>query len=114
MSLATVPFDRRLKQIVRRHKRMSNGIVRKVDSRGLIVARPRIYNPKFPLKGLLLLVVAGFAFKGLVHANLGASAYNNHVTELSAGTTVEKAGAWVMQSDPATVMISRGFKMLGV
>ena len=99
MSLTSMPFDRRLKRIVRNHQRMSHGVVHSVNSNGLIVARPRIYNPKFPLKGLLLLVIAGFLFKGLVFANLGAGQYDAHVTELQAGTIVEKAGAWIMQVD---------------
>lgn len=114
MSLTATPFDRRLKKIVRRHRRLNVGAVHKVDSTGLIVARPRIYNPRFPLKGLLLLIIAGFAFKGFLHANLSAGVYDARVAELSSGTAVEKAGAWVMQSDPATLIISDVWKKLGV
>lgn len=115
MSRTATPFDNRLKKIVRRHRRLgAAGVVHKVDSRGLIVARPRIYNPKFPLKGLILFVIAAFAFKGLVYANLGAAEYNAHVTELSAGSTVEKAGAWIMQADPATMLIGQGLDKLGL
>lgn len=114
MSLSATPFDRRLKKIVRRHRRLNAGAVHRIDSTGLISARPRIYNPRFPLRGLLLLVVAGFAFKGFLHANLSASVYDARVAELSAGSTVEKAGAWVMQSDPATLIISGFWKKLGV
>ena len=114
MSLTATPFDNRLKKIVRQRRRLdAAGVVHKVDSRGLIVARPRIYNPKFPLKGLLLVVIAGFLFKGLVFVNLGAGQYNAHVTELQASTIVEKAGAWIMQADPATLMIGKGFNQLG-
>ena len=113
MSLASTPFDRRLKRIVRRHYRMSFGVVHKMDSRGLIQARPRIYNPKFPLRGLLLMIAAGFAFKGFLHANLSASVYDARVAELSAGSSVEKAGAWIMQSDPATLVVSGVWKKLG-
>lgn len=114
MHYASKEFDSRLKNIVRYHERLSVGSVHRVDSRGLIIARPRIYNPKFPLKGLLLIVLIGFAFKGLVYANLGETVYENHVAELSAGTTVEKAGAWVMQSDPATEILGRAWSLLGV
>lgn len=114
MSLASMPFDRRLKRIVRNHQRMSHGVTHKVSSNGLIVARPRIYNPKFPLKGLVLAVVAMFAFKGFLYANLGAETYDLRVSELASGTAVEKAGAWVMQADPATSMIAIGFKAVGV
>jgi hypothetical protein len=114
MSLTATPFDRRLKRIVRRHSRLNVGAVHKIDSTGLIVAHPRIYNPRFPLKGLVLLVMAGFAFKGYLHADLSASVYDARVAQLSSGTAVEQAGAWVMQSDPATLFISDVLKKLGV
>ena len=114
MSHTSIPFDRRLKRIVRKHKRMSRGVVRKVDKNGLIVARPRIYNPKFPLKGILLAVIAMFVFKGFLYASLGAETYDLRLSELLAGSTVEKAGAWLMQVDPATSMIAQGWDALGV
>lgn len=114
MSLASMPFDRRLKRIVRKHKLMSYGVKRSVSSTGLIVARPRIYNPKFPIKGLILAIAAMFAFKGFLYANLGEQTYNLRVAELASGTAVEKAGAWVMQADPATSMIGTGWKAMGV
>lgn len=113
MSLATMPFERRLKRIVRNHRRLNAGAVHKVDSRGLIVARPRLYNPKFPLKGLLLLVVAGFAFKGFLFASLGAGVYDSRLAELRAGSMVERGGAWAMQADPATLAIASVWKALG-
>ena len=114
MSLTTMPFDRRLKRIVRNHQRMSHGVVHSVNSNGLIVARPRIYNPKFPIKGLLLTVVAMFAFKGFLFASLGAETFDARVAELAAGSTVEKAGAWVMQADMATVAIAGLWQKVGV
>ncbi len=114
MSLTSMPFDRRLKRIVRNHKRMSRGVKHRVSSSGLIVARPRIYNPKFPIKGLTLAIVAMFAFKGFLHATLGEQTYDLRVAELASGTAVEKAGAWVMQADPATSMIATAWKAMGV
>lgn len=114
MSLTSSPFDRRLKRIVRNHKRLSYGVVHTVNSNGLIVARPRIYNPKFPAKGLLLTVVAMFVFKGFLFANLGSETFNLRVAELAAGSAVEKAGAWVMQADVATVTIAGFWQKIGV
>lgn len=114
MSLASMPFDRRLKRIVRNHRRMSHGVVHSVNSNGLIVARPRLYNPKFPLKGLLLAVVAMFAFKGFLYASLGAETFDLRVAELAAGSSVEKVGAWVMQADVGTTTIAEFWKQLGV
>jgi hypothetical protein len=112
MAQANVPFDKRLKRIVRRHDRMANGVVTSVNADGLIVARPRVYRPKFPLKGLLALVVTGFLFKGFLFAAIGAPAYEERVANLSGGSYVEQAGAWVMQPDVATVFIAEQVKTI--
>ncbi len=106
MAQANVPFDKRLKRIVRRHDRMQNGVVKTVTSDGLIVARPRVYTPRFPLKGLVILLVAGFLFKGFLFASLGEASYNERVVSLKQGSVMEQAGAWIMQADPATVVVA--------
>ena len=106
MAQAHVPFDKRLKRIVRKHDRMANGVVKTVNSDGLIVARPRMYTPRFPLKGLLILLIAGFLFKGFLFANLGEAGYAERVATLKAGSLMEQAGAWIMQPDPATTFVA--------
>ena len=109
---AHVPFDKRLKRIVRQHDKMSNGVVRRVNSDGLIVAKPRLYRPRFPLKGLLAVLFLGFLFKGFLFAFLGDAAYGERVAALQSGTVLEKAGAWVMQPDPITVLAANGIAMI--
>lgn len=109
---AHVPFDKRLKKIVRRHEKMSNGVVRTINSDGLIVAKPRLYRPRFPLKGLLAVLILGFLFKGFLFAYLGETAYGERVATLQSGSLLEQAGAWVMQSDPVTVMAAEGISMI--
>jgi hypothetical protein len=109
---AHVPFDKRLKKIVRRHEKMSNGVVRTINSDGLIVAKPRLYRPRFPLKGLLAVLFLGFLFKGFLFAYLGEAAYAERVATLQGGTVLEQAGAWVMQADPVTVLASDGIAMI--
>ena len=110
MAQAHVPFDKRLKRIVRRHDRMqSSGAVKTVTSDGLIVARPRVYRPRFPLKGLLAIIVLGFLFKGAVYAALGTEEYAERVVALQQGSVMEQAGGWIMQADPATKLIAEGF-----
>ena len=101
-----VPFDKRLKEINRRHEKMANGVVRSVNADGLIVARPRAYRPRFPLKGLIVVLAIGFLFKGFLFAFLGAEGYSERVATLQSGTAMEQAGAWVMQPDPATLAIA--------
>lgn len=110
MAQANVPFDKRLKRIVRRHDRMARGVVKTVGADGLIVARPRVYTPRFPLKGLLVLIVLGFLFKGFLFAYLGDAAYNERVAALQTSSPLERAGGWVMQADPATVLIADGLR----
>ncbi len=105
---AHVPFDKRLKRIVRRHEKMANGVVRSVNSDGLIIAKPRLYRPRFPLKGLLAVLFLGFIFKGFLFAYLGEAEYVERVAALQSGTVLEQAGAWVMQPDPVTLLAANG------
>lgn len=111
MAQANMTFDKRLKRINRRHDRMANGVVNTVTADGLIVARPRTYKPRFPLKGLVALLVVGFLFKGFMFANLGAEAYAERAAALSEGSVMEQAGGWAMQADPITVFL--GEKIAG-
>jgi len=112
--MAVAPFDKRLGKIVRNHQRMSHGVAHSVGKDGLITARPRTYNPKFPLKGLVLLIAAAFLFKAYIHASLGAADYNSRLEPLADGTLFEKAGAWVMQADTVTLMVSSVLQGLGI
>lgn len=114
MALAQVPFEKRLRRIVKNHQRMANGVVHSVNSQGLIVARPKIYNPRFPLRGLLLLVATAFLFKGYIYTSLGSGTYSERVASLSEGTLIEQAGAWIMQADTATVAVSQVLQSLGL
>lgn len=109
---ANVPFDKRLKRIVRRHEKMSNGVVRTVQSDGLIVSRPRLYKPRFPLKGLIVVLTLGFALKGFLLAYLGPDIYAERLAALQAGSMAEQAGAWVMQPDPVTALVAEGVQRI--
>lgn len=113
MSRLPVTFDRRLKTIVRQHRRLNHGHVHKVTSTGLIVAKPRIYNPKFPLKGIVMVVGAAFMLKAFIYADLGQTDYTARVAALSGASFVEQAGAWIMQPEPATVFVADIFDRLG-
>lgn len=106
MSEVHVPFNKRLQEITRRHDRMRNGVYHKMNRDGLIVAHPRRRAPRFPLKGLLLLLAAGFVFKAFLLINLGTATYDERVAELRAGTLIEQGGAWLMQADPATIWLA--------
>ncbi len=104
MGTVHLPFEKRLRAITRRHDRMNRaGVVHSVNHDGLIIAKPRRRALRFPLRGLLLLIAVGFAFKGYLLADLGPATYNDRVGVLQAGTIVEQGGAWLMQADPVTV-----------
>ena len=113
MSLSGVSFDKRLRKVVRNHQRMNSGAVHAVRSDGLIVARPRVYNPKFPLKGLLLLIGAAVLFKAYIYASLGAVTFDDRVAQLAEGSAIEKVGAWIMQADTVTVALGQFLTGIG-
>lgn len=105
MAQANLPFEKRLKQITRKHDQLAKGAIKSVTSDGLIVMKPRTYRPKFPLRAMIAVVVLGFMFKGLLLASIGNVAYAERVASLAQGGVMDRAGAWVMQIDPATVLI---------
>ena len=114
MGLAQAPFEKRLRRIVKSHQRMANGVTYRVDGNGLIQAQPRIYNPKFPLRGLILMIGTAFLFKGYIFASLGETTYAERVSKLSEGTLIEKAGGWIMQADPATLAVAQVLQSIGL
>ncbi len=99
-------FGKRLRRIRKRHRKLAQGYVQTINHDGLIIAKPRRRRSVFPWKGIALMLVALFAFKGVLHAQLGATTYDRRVATLQNGTIVEKAGAWAMQADPLTLWIS--------
>lgn len=114
MPAAQVRFEKRLGRIVRDHQRMTQGVVHVMRQDGLIVARPRVYNPKFPLRGLILLIGTALLFKGYIYASIGAGSYQERVAQLAEGSMVEKAGAWIMQADVATIAVAQVLNSLGL
>lgn len=114
MSVAQVPFQKRLRRIVRDHQRMSHGVSHVMRADGLIVAKPRVYNPKFPLRGLVMLLGTALLFKGYILASLGATLYGERVAQLADGTLIEQAGAWIMQPDVATTAVAQILNGFGI
>lgn len=72
---------------------------------GLIVMKLRAYWLKFLLCFIIVLVVLGFVFKGLLLASIGNVAYVERVIGLAQGSVMDCAGAWVMQVDFVIVLI---------
>lgn len=70
------------------------------EGAGMRPARLRLVKP------LLLAVLLALLVKGAIHYKVGAATYDQRVEALAAGDPAERFGAWLMQADPATVIVS--------
>lgn len=100
-------FDNRLYRIGRNRDRMAQGYTSHIGRDGLIVFSPRRRREGFPIKGLGMLVIGFFCFKGLILAHLGDAVYAARVDTLAAGSPVEQAGAFMMQAEPVSLGIAQ-------
>ncbi|WP_424832827.1 hypothetical protein [Ruegeria sp.] len=95
-------FDQRVTQLTKKHQKLNRGYRATMRSDGLVVMKPQRVRSAIPARVLILAVLGFFAFKAFLLAHLGATTYQNRVDSLNAGTSVEKAGAWIMQIDPVS------------
>lgn len=103
MAVSESSFGERILKIEeQRSSRVKNGYIHEMRADGLIVARPRAYKPSFPLRGLLMVVVGFVLFKTLVVMSVDEATYDERMTALHDGTTIEQVGAYFMQDDPLT------------
>jgi hypothetical protein len=102
-------FDHRVTQLEAKHRRLSDGVSYRIGPDGLIMAYPhRRFSPRFPGRGLVLLVTTAFAFKAALFVASGEASYNARLAELSQGLPVERAMAWLMQPDVVTRAVAQG------
>jgi hypothetical protein len=99
-------FERRMRRINRRHSKLSHGFVTQVTDDGLVVAKPRRRRGYALLRGIYLLLLVMFIFKGFLHANLGPLAYQERVDSLMGGNVIEQVGGFAMKADPVTLWLS--------
>lgn len=103
MSESFQEFDDRLRRIERKRRKLANGYELHMQNDGLIVARPRrMRSAGITPRGFITFVVGFMLFKGVLIATLGVLGYEDRVVSLAQGSTVEKAGAWIMQVDPVS------------
>lgn len=105
-------LEKRLTRIEARRRALKHGVVYSVNQDGLIIARPRRRGMRRPLYLVFVALAGVMAFKAVLYAGLGAASYGQRVTELSQGTMVERAAAWIMQADQFTVWLALQGKML--
>ena len=106
MSDAFFDFDNRLRRINKSRVKLASGYVSVVGDDGLIVVKPRRRRSTLPLRALVFVIIGFLGFKVMIMAALGQPVYEDRVETLRAGSTVERAGAWVMQADPWGVMLA--------
>ncbi|MHA6263620.1 hypothetical protein ACXYMO_10495 [Arenibacterium sp. CAU 1754] len=90
---------------------MSNGYTMRMQPDGLIVAKPRRAS-RISGRSVLIFLAAFLLFKGFLIANLGAEGYGERISRLESGTFVEKAGAFAMQIDPLSELVSQKLRPL--
>jgi hypothetical protein len=103
-----VKFDKRLREIERRHRKAAAGFVRLEERDGLLVP---VEKPAFSRRRLsprfFVFLLAGFLlFKGVLLATIGTISYSSRVDTLAEGTWAEQVGAWVMYPDQITLWIA--------
>lgn len=105
-------FDRRMRRIVKRHKKLANGYVPSVNHDGLVIARPRRRPPSISFKGFFFLFVSLIGFKVMLFVALGPATYAERVVKLQNGTMLEQVGAFVMTPEPVTLWIAEQYALL--
>lgn len=95
-------FDKRVRKISRRNRRLARGSRKYIDAMGVIRERPTTRMSAIPFKGMVLTAFCLFAFKGFLLAVQGPERYADRLQILQDGTAFERGGAWVMQIDPVT------------
>lgn len=99
-------FKKRLRALNRKNRAMERGFTTQLRADGLLIVKPK--RPRLAISGrsIVLFVAAFIGFKGLALAQVGQVTYDAQVAELAQGTIVEQAGAFVMQSDPASEFVA--------
>jgi len=100
-------FQARLKDVDRsRSKLVRRGYTARVDRNGIIVAKPRTRRLRFPIKGIVFMVLGFLCLKALMLSANGPAAYEERLATLESGNAVEAMGARVLSIDPATQFIA--------
>ena len=99
-------FYRRQHRLSRKHRRLAEGYVTRVNKAGVIEHQPTPRAGSALARILILGILAVLGFKTLVLSWLGAEAYGQKLAALDAGSAVERAGAWIMQIDPVTLKLA--------
>ena len=106
MTDSIAQFEKRLAQLERRHRELADGYVRKINPDGLITVEPSRYGPVHQFRVLVGFLCGFLLLKSAMQVVLGPVAYDERVLSMAGGTAFERMGAWIMQSDPLSRMMS--------
>ena len=112
MALEHKPFELRIGRIMRHRRKLAGGYDLILNADNLIVPCPHAATLAFPWRGLCLALVVGLGFKALLMATFDAPTYTEKLTMLAEGRPLERAGAWVMQPDPASIAMARVIRLV--
>ncbi|WP_425037771.1 hypothetical protein [Primorskyibacter sp. S187A] len=100
---ASLKFDKRVRTIAKKNRRIARGHTTYIDAMGVIRKRPsRGIVSNIPFKGIIYLFLGFSIFKAVALASAGSATYAARLGLLESGTLFERAGAWVLQIDPVT------------
>lgn len=99
-------FDQRVSRLAKKHEAISRGYTARMRSDGLIEVKPRRARLAVSPRAILVFAAGFFLFKAFLLAALGPESYASRLEQLENGTSVERAGAWVMQIEPVSAYVS--------
>ncbi len=100
MTTKQLEFSQRVHRLNKKHHKMSRGYRATMRKDGLVVMKPQRVRSAVPAKVLVFCLLGFFGFKAFLLSSLGPTGYQFRIDSLNQGTSVEQAGAWVMQIDP--------------
>ncbi|MCJ7872992.1 hypothetical protein Q4577_16850 [Marinovum sp. 2_MG-2023] len=103
MSETLFHFDKRVRRIAKKNRKLARGHTNFIDGTGVIRQRPTRKLTALPIRGLMIIAFCFFAFKGLLIAHQGVVQYEDRLDLLAAGSIFEQGAAWVMQVDPVAM-----------
>lgn len=106
MSDAFAQFEKRLDSLERKHRKLANGYVAKINPDGLITVVPKEKRTAMGLRLLGAVIVAFVLFKSAVLTIVGPLTYIERIDVLAAGNGFEKLCAWIMQADRVSLAVS--------
>ena len=103
---ASLKFDKRVRTIARKNRRIARGHTTYIDAMGVVRKRPSRSGMSLPLTGLMTIAAGFIFFKAVILASAGKPVYLNRVEVLAEGTIFEQAAAWTLQIDPVTRIVA--------